>query len=112
MECTCNNGTAPGLEYYDQSLYSFVCREAFNQCNENNAGDATELKKCVTDIRDRCGTLTIAAAQATAESSNTASSDATATGDSSASSTSNPGSTPTAFPGAAVLAVGLAAILI
>lgn len=57
--CQCNNGTEPGLKYYDSSLYSFVCQEAFKQCSTNNAGDPVELPKCKDDIQSKCGTLSI-----------------------------------------------------
>ncbi|KAK0667175.1 hypothetical protein QBC41DRAFT_357561 [Cercophora samala] len=57
-ECTCSNGTAPGLDYYTQTLPTFICHEAFSQCtSERQGGSATELKKCTTDIKDQCGTL-------------------------------------------------------
>jgi hypothetical protein len=118
FDCTCSNGTAPGLEFYDQSLFSFVCRESFNQCNENNAGDATELKKCVDDIRNHCGTLTIDDPEPTSTSDSDSTSDADAgktTEDSgSGSSKADSFAAPTAFPGkgAAVVAIGLAAALL
>ncbi|SPO00906.1 uncharacterized protein DNG_03654 [Cephalotrichum gorgonifer] len=55
--CTCNNGTEPGLKYYQSSLYYFVCQEAFKQCTETNAGNPVELPKCKDDIQSKCGTL-------------------------------------------------------
>jgi hypothetical protein len=55
--CTCSNGTEPGLKYYDASLYSLVCQEAFKQCTANNAGDPIELPKCEDEIQPKCGTL-------------------------------------------------------
>lgn len=58
--CTCSNGTEPGLKYYDSSLYSLVCQEAFKQCSEKNAGDPIELPKCEDDIQSKCGTLSTA----------------------------------------------------
>lgn len=57
--CTCKNGTEPGLRYYDSSLYSHVCQEAFKQCSNTNAGDPVELPKCKDDIQSKCGTLSI-----------------------------------------------------
>lgn len=77
--CTCNNGTEPGLKYYSNSLYSFVCQEAFKQCTEKNAGNPVELPKCETDIQAKCGTLDATKlATATDDSSSTP----TETGDS------------------------------
>lgn len=57
--CTCTNGTEPGLQYYDSSLFSLVCQEAFKQCTNASAGDPVELPKCKDDIQARCGTLSI-----------------------------------------------------
>lgn len=57
--CTCKNGTEPGLKYYDSSLYSLVCQEAFKQCSDASAGDPVELPKCKDDIQSKCGTLSI-----------------------------------------------------
>lgn len=57
--CTCKNGTEPGLRYYDSSLYSFVCQEAFKQCSEENAGNPVKLLTCEDDIRPKCGTLDV-----------------------------------------------------
>ncbi|KAK4174225.1 hypothetical protein QBC36DRAFT_44915 [Triangularia setosa] len=57
-DCICSNGTAPGLDYYAQTLPSFICEEAFKQCTDTRqGGSASELKKCTTEIRDNCGTL-------------------------------------------------------
>ncbi|KAH8910638.1 hypothetical protein BR93DRAFT_278008 [Coniochaeta sp. PMI_546] len=55
--CTCQNGTAPGLEYYTQTIYSFVCQQAFTDCNLQNVGNKTGQDACVTNIRNNCGTL-------------------------------------------------------
>ena len=55
--CTCSNGTAPGLEYYIQTMPTFLCIKAFEQCNEKNAGDSIAQNKCTTEIKNRCGTL-------------------------------------------------------
>ncbi|KAK0729116.1 hypothetical protein B0T21DRAFT_403067 [Apiosordaria backusii] len=69
-ECICSNGTAPGLDYYAQTLPSFICLEAFSQCTQANAGgSATELKKCETTYKDNCGTLDPSKAQASGGSS-------------------------------------------
>ncbi|KAK4673222.1 hypothetical protein QC763_109910 [Podospora pseudopauciseta] len=57
-ECLCSNGTTPGLDYYANTLPTFICEEAFSQCTaERQGGSASELRKCTTDIRDHCGTL-------------------------------------------------------
>ncbi|EJT70332.1 hypothetical protein GGTG_11360 [Gaeumannomyces tritici R3-111a-1] len=53
--CTCQNGTAPGLQYYQNSLPTFICEEAFEQCIAASVGDSTAQGKCNTDIRSLCG---------------------------------------------------------
>lgn len=73
--CTCQNGTAPGLEYYTQTIYSvriscrldglpqltlsfqFVCQQAFQDCIAANVGNQTGQTACTTNIQDNCGTL-------------------------------------------------------
>ncbi|KAK0751562.1 hypothetical protein B0T18DRAFT_317391 [Schizothecium vesticola] len=55
--CTCTNGTAPGLEYYIQTMPTFICQKAFEQCTAKNTGDSIAQNKCTTDIRAKCGTL-------------------------------------------------------
>lgn len=55
--CTCQNGSAPGLEYYQQSMPFFLCNQAFKECNDANVGDARAQKNCTTSILDKCGKL-------------------------------------------------------
>ncbi|KAK4192827.1 hypothetical protein QBC35DRAFT_447194 [Podospora australis] len=55
--CTCSNGTAPGLDYYSQTLPSLICMEAFSQCITANVGDSQGQSKCKTDIEAKCGKL-------------------------------------------------------
>lgn len=127
--CICaSNGSAPGLEYYSQSLPSFICQQAFSDCNLANAGNAAGQRNCTTTIKDKCGTLDIAnytatpsttsaaaSSSATGQTSSTAS--ASGTGASAAATSS---STAAAAPtnihlignGAAAMAVGVFAYLL
>lgn len=57
FHCTCQNGSAPGLQYYSQSMPSFVCEQAFEDCISENASDKKAQDACITDIKDNCGTL-------------------------------------------------------
>jgi len=61
--CTCTNGTAPGLEYYIQSMPTLFCEQAFKDCIAKNTGNSQEQGKCTTDIKNKCGTLDPAKAQ-------------------------------------------------
>ncbi|KAK1829846.1 hypothetical protein QBC39DRAFT_121580 [Podospora conica] len=55
--CTCNNGTAPGLDYYKETMPFFICQTAYAECNEKATGDSIGQHKCKTDIQGKCGTL-------------------------------------------------------
>ena len=58
-DCKCSdNSSAPGLEYYKQTMPTFICNELFSQCNAQNVGDSRGQDECETEIRDQCGTLT------------------------------------------------------
>ncbi|KAL8387571.1 hypothetical protein RB595_009818 [Gaeumannomyces hyphopodioides] len=79
--CTCQNGTAPGLQYYQNSLPTFICEEAFNQCIAASVGDSTGQTKCERDIRSLCGKQAAkAGGGGAATSSSTSASSATRTG--------------------------------
>lgn len=126
--CTCSNGTAPGLEYYEQTLPTFICNQAFEDCIAANVGNARGQTNCTDSIKSQCGTID---AQAdSAASSTTTSAAATGTGSGSttgtgtgsqasqtpASSSSSGYAAPTAAPrygnAAAVAAIGLFAYML
>ncbi|KAG9233857.1 hypothetical protein BJ875DRAFT_30630 [Amylocarpus encephaloides] len=55
--CTCNNGTAPGLEFYTQTMPTYECLEVYSNCITAGQNDATAQRLC-TEARDaNCGTL-------------------------------------------------------
>ncbi|TLS29300.1 hypothetical protein PpBr36_00143 [Pyricularia pennisetigena] len=56
FSCICQNGTAPGLQYYQNSLPSFICEETFKQCEAARAGDARGQEDCKTGVKSKCGT--------------------------------------------------------
>ncbi|KAJ0121708.1 pci domain-containing protein [Diaporthe amygdali] len=87
FSCTCQNGSAPGLQYYTQTIDTFVCQQAFTDCNEANVGNAKGQENCTTSIQDHCGTLDPADYSATPSS--TGSSTASATSGSSSSTASS-----------------------
>ncbi|TPX16573.1 uncharacterized protein E0L32_003867 [Thyridium curvatum] len=122
--CTCQNGTAPGLDYYRQSMPFFICNEAFKECNDANVGNAQGQKNCTTSIADKCGTLDPAKVVVSSSSSSSATPAPTQTqaqtssgGSSSAASTSSSkAAAPTNFQqygnGAAAVAMGLVAYML
>lgn len=55
--CTCGNGSAPGLEYYEQTLPTFICTQAFEDCITANVGNARGQQNCTDTIRSQCGTI-------------------------------------------------------
>ncbi|CAK7241169.1 MAG: hypothetical protein STHCBS139747_002628 [Sporothrix thermara] len=130
--CLCQNGSAPGLQYYLQSMPTFVCEEAYSECNAQNAGDAAAQKNCTTSIQDQCGSLnpddytpapattssaaapsSSAAAESTSAVPATASAAASSGSAAVASTSSVAGAVPTAVGhGAAAVAMGLFAYLL
>ncbi|EGS18726.1 uncharacterized protein CTHT_0053340 [Thermochaetoides thermophila DSM 1495] len=112
-DCTCSNGTAPGLEYYIQTMPTFICEQAYTDCIAANTGSSKAQDDCKTNIKEKCGTLDPNKAQVDSGdgtgSSSSASSTASATGPASSaavsSSTSAGGAAPT---GAFLLGNGIA----
>ncbi|CAK7208927.1 hypothetical protein SBRCBS47491_000263 [Sporothrix bragantina] len=124
--CLCQNGSAPGLEYYLQSMPTFICEEAYSECNAQYAGNAAAQKNCTTSIQDQCGTLnpdnyTAAAATTTSATTSATAGKSTGTASTTAASgtaavtttSSTAGAVPTAVGhGAAAVALGLFAYLL
>ncbi|KAM3454578.1 hypothetical protein MY5147_006677 [Beauveria neobassiana] len=125
--CLCSNGSAPGLQYYSQTMPTFICQKLFDLCNTNNVGNARNQEACKTNIMSHCGTLDPTKAStggssssSTSGSSSTASSKPTSSaGDSGSASTTSSSraiAAPTMAAGqgiaAAAAAVGVFAYLI
>ncbi|GAB1310873.1 hypothetical protein MFIFM68171_01083 [Madurella fahalii] len=62
-DCRCSNGSAPGLQYYIQTMPTFICERAFSDCIAANTASAQAQEECETNIRSQCGTLDPAEAQ-------------------------------------------------
>ncbi|KAF7936359.1 uncharacterized protein EAE98_002578 [Botrytis deweyae] len=87
--CTCSsNGSTPGLQYYTQTLPTYICETVFANCIAAGENDAAAQKLCRETEAKNCGQLDPDnyTAPATTSASSTAS--ATATGTSAASATS------------------------
>ncbi|OAA64884.1 hypothetical protein ISF_04294 [Cordyceps fumosorosea ARSEF 2679] len=57
-KCLCSsNSSTPGLEYYSQTMPTFICLKLFDQCTSQNVGNANNQKLCKSNIMSHCGTL-------------------------------------------------------
>ncbi|KAL7894727.1 hypothetical protein HDV63DRAFT_383427 [Trichoderma sp. SZMC 28014] len=97
FDCTCaSNSSAPGLQYYTQTLPTFICQQLFSTCIQTNAGNADGQDECKNNIQKLCATQnppTIAEISKQADASTAA---ATTTDSSSASSTAGHAATTSA----------------
>lgn len=80
--CTSNN-SAPALQYYQPTMYNFICTNVLAQCIASTAGSSDEQQNCRNTIV--CGTLD--ATNYTAPTTTSSSSSATATATSSGTGT-------------------------
>lgn len=56
-DCKCGgNSSAPGLQYYTQTMPTFICQTHMSQCIEQNVGSQNGQKACKKDIGDLCAT--------------------------------------------------------
>ncbi|KAL5088831.1 hypothetical protein Trisim1_006247 [Trichoderma cf. simile WF8] len=56
-DCTCaSNSSAPGLQYYTQTLPTFICEQLFSNCIQTNAGNQDGQNACKTNIQKLCAT--------------------------------------------------------
>lgn len=56
-ECACSsNSSTPGLQYYTQTMPTFICQELFAQCISQNAGSQSGQRDCKSKIQALCAT--------------------------------------------------------
>ncbi|KAM4059545.1 hypothetical protein HRG_011601 [Hirsutella rhossiliensis] len=56
FECTCaSNKSMPGLQFYTQTVPTFICEERFKECTNENANKADEQEGCKKNIQALCG---------------------------------------------------------
>ncbi|KAM0437602.1 hypothetical protein ACHAPT_001966 [Fusarium lateritium] len=56
-ECACSsNSSAPGLQYYSETMPTFICQELFGQCIQQNAGSQRNQRDCKQKIQALCAT--------------------------------------------------------
>ncbi|KAL2066880.1 hypothetical protein VTL71DRAFT_1304 [Oculimacula yallundae] len=54
--CTCaSNSSSPGLQYYQNSIPTFICEFTFQTCISASAGDASAQAACAADEKANCG---------------------------------------------------------
>ncbi|ESZ93910.1 hypothetical protein SBOR_5703 [Sclerotinia borealis F-4128] len=120
--CTCSsNQSSPGLQYYTQTMPTFICQQVHNNCIVAGENDAAAQKVCNENEKTNCGHLdpdNFTAAAATSASSSSASATATDTSASTATSAA-PAATSSAAAsalnigreyGTGILAAGVAGI--
>ncbi|KAF5653460.1 PCI domain protein [Fusarium sp. NRRL 25303] len=130
-ECTCSsNSSTPGLQYYTQTMPTFICEELFSQCIAQNTGSQSGQRECTSKIEDKCakqnppkdvvsdddGTSSTATDTATTSATRASSEAATGTAASVTSTSSDAFAAPTMAPAgrgaAAAVALGMLAYLI
>jgi hypothetical protein len=55
--CLCNNGTAPGLQYYTGSLDTFICEYIYSECIVAAGTDSVAQNVCVQNANQNCGVI-------------------------------------------------------
>lgn len=56
-DCTCaSNSSAPGLQYYTQTLPTFICEQLYANCIQTNAGNQDGQDQCKNNIQKLCAT--------------------------------------------------------
>ena len=56
--CICSsNGSAPGLQYYTQSMPTYICEQVFANCIAAGENDAAAQKVCRENEAKNCGKL-------------------------------------------------------
>ncbi|KAL3427985.1 pci domain-containing protein [Phlyctema vagabunda] len=84
--CTCgSNSSAPGLQYYQQSMPTFICQQIYENCIVAGQNNAAAQRLCTQAQERNCGKLDVTTFVAPAESSSSSSAAATATSSSASS---------------------------
>ncbi|KAF4585345.1 PCI domain-containing protein [Ophiocordyceps camponoti-floridani] len=90
-DCVCaGNNSAPALQYYQQTIPTFICETLFSQCDKQNVGNADNQQSCIQNIQSLCGKN---APPKVSSGGSDSSSDSSESSSASASSTSQPTAT-------------------
>ncbi|KAH8808352.1 hypothetical protein F5884DRAFT_366481 [Xylogone sp. PMI_703] len=119
FNCTCSaNNSQPGLQYYTETMPTFICEQIFQNCIVAGENDAAAQKLCNQNEKQNCGHLNPAnftpsssssAAPSSTPAATQSSSPASGSGAGAASTTPSGTSTPspsTSHNAAASLAIG------
>ncbi|PMD48622.1 hypothetical protein L207DRAFT_575280 [Hyaloscypha variabilis F] len=120
--CTCTNGSAPGLQYYTQTMPTFICEENFSLCNAaavNDTDSAAAQAACLATEKADCGQLdpanfTAVSSASTASATPTPASSGSASGSTATTSSSKAGAATMAAMrnlGSGAFAVGAGVVL-
>ncbi|KAF5674075.1 PCI domain-containing protein [Fusarium heterosporum] len=130
-DCKCSsNSSTPGIQYYIQTIPTFICKELFSQCIAQNTQSSRDQRECESKIDDKCATqappkevasdddddTTSTAASSATSSATKSSADATGSAESVSSTSSDAFAAPTMAPvgrgAAAAVALGMLAYMI
>ncbi|KAB8291156.1 hypothetical protein EYC80_009844 [Monilinia laxa] len=104
--CTCSsNGSTPGLQYYLQTMPTFICEKIYQDCIAAGENDAAAQKLCTQAETKNCGKLD-PDKYVPAATSSAASSSASATATASSTATSATASAATSSAAASALNIG------
>jgi hypothetical protein len=105
FNCTCTaNNSAPGLQYYTQTIDTFECELNFQNCIANNTGDQAAQALCTSNEKKNCGQLSPDNFTAAAATTPTSSASASATQTSSVSAASGSATSTSSKAAAATMA--------
>ncbi|ATZ54808.1 hypothetical protein BCIN_11g01400 [Botrytis cinerea B05.10] len=105
--CTCSsNGSTPGLQYYKQTMPTYICETIYANCIAAGENDAAAQKLCKETEAKNCGQLDPDKFTAPATTSASSTASATATSTSAASATSASASAATSSAAASALNIG------
>ncbi|RQM08314.1 hypothetical protein DH86_00003797 [Scytalidium sp. 3C] len=111
--CTCaSNNSAPGLQYYQQTMPTFICEKIFQNCIVAGENDAAAQQLCKQNEANNCGHLsppngtTPSSTSAAPSSAPASSASAAATATGSASGTSSTPAPTTSKSGASAVVGG------
>lgn len=118
----------PGIQYYRQTMPTYICQELFDQCIKANVGNQDGQKGCTNNISALCakidppsaavsdpGSASSSASSSAGPSATASSPSSAATGNKVSSTSSRALAGPTAAPvgnGALVAAMGLVAYIL
>ncbi|KAJ8058337.1 hypothetical protein OCU04_012529 [Sclerotinia nivalis] len=107
FSCTCtSNSSAPGLQYYTQTLPTYICEQVYANCIAAGENDAAAQRLCTQNEVSNCGHLNPDDYTPAAASSSSSSASATATSTSTTTATTASASAAASTGAASALNIG------